>query len=116
MEIISIVFLIIGGLFYLLGGLGVLRMPDTFNRIQAGTKATTLGAFALLIGVLVYSISAGFTSEWIFKIILIIIFIVISNPIGSSALAKATYKAYGKPSNVVKDDLEELLGGTEDVN
>lgn len=45
MEIISYIFLTIGGLFFLLGGLGVLRMPDTFNRIQAGTKATTLGAF-----------------------------------------------------------------------
>lgn len=116
MEIVSIIFMVIGGLFYLLGGLGVLRMPDTFNRIQAGTKATTLGAFALLLGVLFYSISAGFTSEWIFKIALIIIFIVISNPIGSSALAKATYRAYGSPDNIVQDDLEELLGGTEDVN
>ncbi len=51
MEIISYIFMIIGGLFYLLGGLGVLRMPDVFNRIQAGTKATTLGAFALLVGI-----------------------------------------------------------------
>lgn len=116
MEIISVVFLVIGGLFYLLGGLGVLRMPDTFNRIQAGTKATTLGAFALLIGVMIYSISAGFSSDWIFKIILIIVFIAISNPIGSSVIAKATYRAFGKPDNVVQDDLEELLGGTEDVN
>ena len=116
MGIVSVIFLVIGGLFYLLGGLGVLRMPDTFNRIQAGTKATTLGAFALLIGVLAFSISEGLSSEWIFKIILIIIFIVISNPIGSSALAKATYKAFGKPDNVVQDDLEELFGGAEDVN
>jgi len=45
MVITSYVFMIIGGLFFLLGGLGVLRMPDTFNRIQAWTKATTLGAF-----------------------------------------------------------------------
>ena len=116
MEIISVIFLVIGGLFYLLGGLGVLRMPDTFNRIQAGTKATTLGAFALLLGVLFYSISAGFTSEWIFKTLLIIVFIAISNPIGSSALAKATYRAHGAPDNVVQDDLAELMGGTKDVD
>jgi multicomponent Na+:H+ antiporter subunit G len=116
MEIISVIFLVIGGLFYLLGGLGILRMPDTFNRIQAGTKATTLGAFALLLGVLFYSISAGLGSDWILKIMLIIVFIAISNPIGSSALAKATYIAYGKPNNVVQDDLEELLGGTKDVD
>lgn len=116
MEIISVVFLVIGGLFYLLGGLGVLRMPDTFNRIQAGTKATTLGAFALMLGVLFYSFAQGFSTEWLFKIVLIITFIAISNPIGSSALAKAAYKAFGKPDNVVQDDLEELFGGKDDVN
>lgn len=115
MEIASYVFLIIGGLFYLLGGLGVLRMPDTFNRIQAGTKATTLGAFALLIGVGIYGITTDQAFTWILKVVLIIVFIVISNPIGSSVLAKSTYKAYGAPSNVVQDDLKELMGGNEDV-
>ena len=58
---IANIFLVLGGLFYLLGGLGILRMPDTFNRIQAGTKATTLGAFALLLGVGIAN------PEWLFK-------------------------------------------------
>ncbi|MBP8283687.1 MAG: monovalent cation/H(+) antiporter subunit G, partial [Chromatiaceae bacterium] len=35
--------LVAGAAFLLLGGLGLVRMPDVFNRIQAGTKATTLG-------------------------------------------------------------------------
>lgn len=109
MEIVSQVFLIIGGLFYLLGGLGILRMPDVFNRIQAGTKATTLGAFAILIGV-------GFANpEWFIKVAVIIIFIALSNPIGSSVLAKASYIATEKPDNLVQDDLAELFGGAEDV-
>lgn len=109
MEIVSQVFLVIGGLFYLLGGLGVLRMPDVFNRIQAGTKATTLGTFAVLLGL-------GFANpEWFLKVLLIIVFIAISNPIGSSVLAKAAYKNAGAPDNVVQDDLQEFLGGNEDV-
>ncbi|MBN2605543.1 MAG: monovalent cation/H(+) antiporter subunit G [Bacilli bacterium] len=105
MEIVSYVFMIIGGAFYLLGGLGILRMPDTFNRIQAGTKATTLGAFALLIGVGIAN------PDWILKVLLIIIFIAISNPIGSSALAKATYLSCELPSNLVQDDLKDFVGG-----
>lgn len=114
MEIVSYIFLVIGGLFYLLGGLGILRMPDTFNRIQAGTKATTLGAFSLLIGVGLYStIDHGF--GWILKVVLIIVFITISNPIGSSVLAKATYKVFGAPDNVVQDDLKDMNGGNKDV-
>ncbi len=104
-NIISAVFLVIGAFFYFLGGLGVLRMPDPFDRIQAGTKATTLGAFSLLIGVGIYN------PEWIWKSLLIIIFITLSNPIGSSVLAKATYKHYGAPDNVVKNDLESFMEG-----
>ena len=101
MEIASYVFMTIGGLFFLLGGLGVLRMPDTFNRIQAGTKATTLGAFSILIGVAIANPS------WIAKIIVIIVFIVISNPIGSSVIAKATYRSKNIPENLVQDDLKD---------
>ena len=110
MAIVSSVFLIIGGLFYFLGGLGVLRMPDVFNRIQAGTKATTLGAFSILIGV---GISHP---EWLLKVILIIVFIALSNPIGSSVLAKAAYKSGHVPENLVQNDLAELMGGDDDVS
>ena len=107
METVSYVFMIIGGLFYLLGGLGVLRMPDVFNRIQAGTKATTLGAFSLLIGVGIAN------PDWLFKVILIIVFIALSNPIGSSVLAKAAYRSEPLPSNLVQDDLKGHNGGED---
>lgn len=99
MSIVRDVFFVIGGLFFLLGGLGVFRMPDTFNRIQAGTKATTLGSFSILIGL------AFANPEWILKIVVIIVFIALSNPIGSSAIAKATYRANEIPTNLVQDDL-----------
>ena len=86
MSIAGNILMVIGAVFLGLGGFGVFRMPDVFNRIQAGTKATTLGAFSLLLGV-------GFINpEWIVKILLIIVFIAITNPVGSSALARAAYK------------------------
>jgi multicomponent Na+:H+ antiporter subunit G len=101
MQIISYIFLVIGGIFYFLGGLGILRMPDTFNRIQAGTKATTLGSFSIMIG-----IAFQFPS-WTFKLLLIIILIAITNPIGSSAIARATYRSKHIPKNLVQDDLKK---------
>lgn len=110
MDIISSIFFVIGGVFYALGGLGVFRMPDTFDRIQAGTKATTLGAFSLLLGAAI-----AFPS-WGLKLGLIAIFIMLSNPIGSSALAKATYRAFGGPANLEQDDLKEFLGGSKHVD
>ena len=109
-DIITSVFLIVGALFYFLGGLGVLRMPDPFDRIQAGTKATTLGAFSILLGV---GISHP---EWLMKAILIIVFIALSNPIGSSVLAKATYKKHGAPDNIVVDELAQIMGGDDHVS
>lgn len=107
MEIASYVFMTIGGVFFLLGGLGVFRMPDTFNRIQAGTKATTLGAFTTLIGV------AFMYPEWTTKIIIIIVFVALTNPIGSSVIAKALYNSKNIPNNLVQDDLKQR-GDTDD--
>ena len=42
---------IVGATFALLAGIGVLRMPDVFTRMQASTKASTLGLGCLLVGV-----------------------------------------------------------------
>ena len=46
---------ILGGAFFLFSaGLGLLRMPDVFTRIQAGTKASTLGNILILVGLGIY--------------------------------------------------------------
>ncbi len=85
LEIIGGILIITGSLFLFLGALGIYRMPDVYNRLQAGTKATTLGAMSLILGV-------GFLMPgWILKILIIIIFIAYSNPISSHALARAMH-------------------------
>ncbi len=84
-EIIGMILMVVGALFYVLAGLGLVRMPDVFNRIQAGTKATTLGTFSVVLGV-------GITEPtWLLKSLIIIVFITLTNPIGSSVLARAAY-------------------------
>ena len=99
MTYIGCLLLILGALFYALGGFGIFRMPDVFNRIQAGTKATTLGTFSLLLVVWFLNPS------WFLKIFLIIIFIAITNPISSSVLARSAYISGVK---VVKSEIDEL--------
>lgn len=87
MSMLGDAFLILGAFFCFLGALGLLRMPDVFNRIQAGTKAVTLGSLALLIGV-------GFHHpEWWSKLLLIGLFILLTNPVSSSTLARAFMNA-----------------------
>ena len=42
-ELIGSLFILTGAVFLFSAGLGLLRMPDAYTRIQAGTKASTLG-------------------------------------------------------------------------
>ncbi|NPA74431.1 MAG: monovalent cation/H(+) antiporter subunit G [Epsilonproteobacteria bacterium] len=78
----------LGVLLLLLSGLGLLRMPDTLSRMQAATKASTLGSLLVILGV------ACFEPSWTFKLIVLALFIMITNPISSSILAKVTYKRF----------------------
>ncbi|MCK4351942.1 Na+/H+ antiporter subunit G [candidate division WOR-3 bacterium] len=77
----------IGTIFLFLGGLGVFRLPDVYNRLQAGTKCTTLGAFLTIIGVGIMEPS------WFWKTLLIGIFILLTNPISNHALGRASCKS-----------------------
>ena len=76
-----------GALFLFLGALGVVRMPDLYNRMQAGTKATTLGNLLALTGLGIMMPS------WLPKILLIAVFVLVTNPISSHALARAAHGA-----------------------
>jgi multicomponent Na+:H+ antiporter subunit G len=84
-EVIGSLFLLGGAIFLFSAGLGVLRMPDTYNRIQTGTKATTLGTILILIGL------ACLHPAWTFKLIILIFFVMLTNPVSSHALARASH-------------------------
>lgn len=90
-EYAGYILVIVGVLFLFLGALGIVRMPDVYTRLQAGTKATTLGALGTIIGV------GLIQPEWFWKTLIIAIFIAISNPISSHALARGSYKSGIKP-------------------
>ena len=77
-----------GAVFLFFAGLGLLRMPDAFTRIQAGTKATTLGTLLVLAGLALYH------PGWSFKLGLIGLFVLITNPISSHALSRAAHRIH----------------------
>jgi len=83
--VIGSLFLLGGAVFLFSAGLGVLRMPDTYNRIQTGTKATTLGTILILIGL------AFLHPAWTFKLFILIFFVMLTNPVSSHALARASH-------------------------
>ena len=85
--IVGEVFLGIGALFLLLSAIGIIRLPDVYNRLQAGTKASTFGALFSTIGVGIIEPS------WFWKCLVIAIFILLTNPVSSHAIGRASYKA-----------------------
>ena len=91
MRLIADILLLIGAAFTLLGALGLLRMPDVYNRIQAGTKAVTLGALSLLFGI------ALLYPAWWGKLLVIAVMILVTNPLGSSTIARALLMAGVQP-------------------
>ena len=82
-ELIGSILVLLGAIFLFSAGLGMLRMPDAFTRIQAGTKASTLGNMLLLTGLAFYH------PGWSLKLMIVIYFVLLTNPISSHALARA---------------------------
>jgi multicomponent Na+:H+ antiporter subunit G len=84
-ELLGSIIILIGAFFLFSAGLGLLRMPDTFTRIQAGTKASTLGNILVLAGLGIYH------PDWSFKLLIVAYFILMTNPLSSHALSRAAH-------------------------
>ncbi len=80
----ALVFIGLGLAFNLFGCLGLARLPDVYNRLQAATKCVTLGTCSILFGVL---LASGFSDTGI-KSLLTIVFIMLTAPVAAHAIAR----------------------------
>lgn len=106
MSILAIIIcglLVIGIFFTLAGVVGVIRMPDTFCRLQSATNIATMGAMPIALACSIYGFSESNTSLGI-KSLIIVIFLLISNPVGSHAMARAAYKTKAELTDKTKFD------------
>lgn len=87
MRLLADLFLLAGALLCLLAALGLLRMPDVYNRIQAATKASTLGVLCILAGI------GLLQPDWWPKLTAIAGFLLFTSPVASSTLARAFHRA-----------------------
>ena len=85
-ELVGALVTLGGAAFLFLGALGIVRMPDLYNRMQAGTKATTLGNILTLVGLAIYE------PAWLPKLLLVVLFVLMTNPVSSHALARAAHR------------------------
>jgi multicomponent Na+:H+ antiporter subunit G len=84
-EIVGVVFIIIGIIFDIAGCIGLIRLPDVYNRIQATTKSITLGTCSILLGAFIIK---GFTSIGV-KSVLCIMLLLFTAPAAAHALSRA---------------------------
>lgn len=116
-ETIGIVLICIGIAFDFLGVLGLVRLPDVYNRLQAATKCVTFGSVGILLGVIVLQ---GVTSFG-FKALIGIVFIFLAAPTAAHAVSRAAHRSgiplakvsvvdkYEEDKEINEETLEEKL-------
>ena len=82
-----------GSVLVLIGGIGLIRLPDFYTRIHAAGITDTMGAWLILIGLM-------FAAGWSLvtaKLLMLLLFLAITSPLASHALAKAAFMRGLKP-------------------
>lgn len=94
------------GLFFCFAmSVGMLRFPDAYTRLHAGTKGLTVGAGLLLVGVAVRAPSLAFAM----RALLVGVFLGVTNPIAIHAIARANYRSERARRHLVVDEYAERL-------
>jgi len=85
LDVVTWICLLVGSFFAVVGGIGLLRLPDFFCRIHGGGITDTLGAGLILTGLM---FQAG---HWlvVFKLVTILFFLLLTSPTSAHALSKA---------------------------
>jgi len=96
MVYLGYIFIFLGVIAFLISAIGLLRMPDVYTRMHAGTKTTTIGIILIVLG------AGCIEPSWAWKLILLAVFILLTNPLSSSVIARASH------SNGATLELDEL--------
>lgn len=103
---LTIISLSLGTFFIGVTAIGLIRFPDAYTRAHAASKSATLGVMFILIGVFIYLWHEEGTYNP--RLLLGILFLFITGPVGGHLMARAAYFSGVKPwKGTVKDDLKE---------
>ncbi|CAN5666017.1 monovalent cation/H(+) antiporter subunit G [soil metagenome] len=109
-ELFTSISMLAGAAFMLLAAIGIIRMPDVYTRLQASTKAATLGAALILVGIAVHFDSMSVAT----RTALVISFLVLTIPVSAHMIGRAAYVARtplwdGTVIDELGDDLRNRL-------
>ncbi|HLR72744.1 MAG TPA: monovalent cation/H(+) antiporter subunit G [Pseudogracilibacillus sp.] len=104
-----IIFLLLAGTFFIFSSaLGIIRFPGVFTRLHAATKAPTLGIISILIATFLFLYGSHQIVSG--KLLLAILFIFLSSPVGGHMLSRAAHRSGVKPYlRHREDEYEEYL-------
>lgn len=102
-DLLSWVLLSVGGIFILIGGVGVVRLPEFYTRMHAGSLTDSIGTILILVGIM---LQAG-VSLAAFKLMAILVFMLLTGPTATYALANAALMSGFKPGDVAPTDEED---------
>ncbi len=92
-NILTILLIVAGSFFMMVGSIGVVRLPDFFTRSHATSKSDTLGIMLIVLGLMVFE---GWCLNSL-KLLVIFVFVALANPVGAHALARAALNYGIKP-------------------
>ncbi len=110
-NLIIYILMAIGVFFNLLGGIGLLRFPDVYTRLHAGTKCTTFGSIFICGSVILIGLRMWYTGSTDGSVLAIhslvaLVAILLTNPTGAHAIARAAHRSGIVPVRAVVDDLK----------
>jgi len=82
---IAYLFIFLGLVFIFFGTLGIIRFPDIYTRLQTSSKCDAAGAVALFVGLMVREGLDSFS----LRILIILVFLLLTNPVASHAIARS---------------------------
>lgn len=97
-----------GTIFVFVTAIGLLRLPDAYSRAHAASKSATLGVMCILLGVFFHFwLNEGHFNS---RILLGIVFLFVTGPVGGHMMGRAAYLSGVKMSDkTVRDDLAEVV-------
>jgi multicomponent Na+:H+ antiporter subunit G len=107
-DVLGLIFITVGFAFDVFGCLGLVRLPDVYNRLQAATKCVTLGTCSILFGTF---LMVGFVAAGM-KALLCAVFLLLTSPVAAHALARGAHRAGVKlwPGSVIDKYAEDKEG------
>lgn len=102
MNVVAGIFLILGAMFTMIGGFGVVRFDEVMSRMHAAAKAPTLGLILASIGA---AIEIG-TVAAVATLLLVVVLQLATSPVASHVLGRAAYRSL----DVALDDEDDLAG------